>query len=467
MRPVLGAFDERISLAENSSQESLYWGCITSVNTQNMTMCVEIASPGRKDMAKDIPINNMFTGYGMGMRMLPLVNLTYALLLKVDAVVWLHVGYYNEGLKNFLSNKTASNEEAVPLAILGRYLQEGEVQLVALSQNEIYLANDGSVLLKAQFGASLKLDNYKSRLEGNFANLKFEMDEVRIRAGNVIRPMGANASTEIYNYDDVQFVIDDLGNIISEEDIPDGEEANYSQIKEFLIQVGTQLDETTGIDDPTFSPYVGMIGMGEKIIDEYGEEIASGGKSLNFLVKTAGGGGIAIAEDGSFYIMDKSGGTITKFTAGDDGEKSLRIDKTLVSVSKTGGVKIETNIGSSVNLTPNGDITVYHGNKNNITLNASGITLSAPATDSIIALEATNINLIGNVTIGAAAGPVDTLLGATALCTQLDLLLSTWLLAHVHPGPGAPATLPFPFPPTFFTALNQTGMISASGIYAS
>ena len=129
MRPVLGAFDERINLAENCSQESLVWGCIISVDTQTMTMCIEIASTGRKDIAKDVPINNAFTTCGMGMRMLPLVNLTYALLLKVDAAQWLHVGYYNEGLKNFISDKTASNEESVPSAILGRYMQQGEIQL--------------------------------------------------------------------------------------------------------------------------------------------------------------------------------------------------------------------------------------------------------------------------------------------------------------------------------------------------
>ena len=56
-----GAFDERINLAESGSQDSLSWGAIISVNTQDMTMWVEIATSGRKDIAKDVSINNAFT----------------------------------------------------------------------------------------------------------------------------------------------------------------------------------------------------------------------------------------------------------------------------------------------------------------------------------------------------------------------------------------------------------------------
>ena len=458
---IFGDSDERIRLAEDNSKESLFWGVITSVDSNKMTMTVEISSSGRPDIATDVPINNAFTNHGMGMRMLPLVNFTYALLYKIDAQKWLHVGYYNEGLEQYLSNKTLTNENATT-SILARYLEQGEVELIGLSQNEIFLSNDGSVLLKSQFGASLKLDNMKSRLEGNFANLKLEMDDVRVRAGNVIRPMGYNTETETYNYDDVQFVMNSAGNIISEEDIPEGDESYY-QIKEFLIQVGATIDSTTGIDTED-SPYVGMIGMGEKIIDEYGEEIASGGKSLNYLVKTANGGGIAIDEDGSFLVIDQFGGSVTKFTSGGTsgtgGEKSLRIDNNYTSITQD-SILINHTSGSTIGIDSSGNIDITFSNGRGITLSETGLSLNF--SDTQISVVSDDLQLTGTSTITLGSGavpPTDTLLTATRFATWFDTIflpaLMLWEDTHTHMSPVGPTLMPsIPFS-TILTSLLIT-----------
>jgi hypothetical protein len=285
------------------------------------------------------------------------------------------------------------------------------------------------------------------------------MDEVRIRAGNIIRPVGSyeyNGDT-FYTYDDEQIVLDSEDNIVSESDLPLGEIG--TQLKEFFVQVGTQIDDATGVDD-SISPYVGMIGMGEKLIDEQGAEIASGNKSLNFLVKTAAGGGIAIADDGSFLILDQLGGSVTKFSAGADGEKSLRVGNNYVSINAENGILLSQDTGSTITIDKAGIITLAYKNGTSLLVSDVGLSLNFPETTINLIADAVKIVSTTGTVLGVGNTPPDTLLCGTRTATWFDTIffpaLATWLDGHVHVGPLAPAA-------PYFTS-SFAAIVAAAGL---
>ena len=182
-----GSLSEKGKQKSNVDKNNIVWGLVKSVNSEAQTMSVEIMKEN-PEIASDIPINTLFTNTGFGFRVMPIPNKTVAILYRLDHNKYFNLGFYSDNLQSFMSDRNG-DKESESGALLQRYLENGEVQITSLSKNEIYLAEDGSVLLKAGYGASLKLDNNMHRLDGTFANMKYEMDGVRIRAGNIIRPV--------------------------------------------------------------------------------------------------------------------------------------------------------------------------------------------------------------------------------------------------------------------------------------
>ena len=442
---------------------TILWGTIVKVDPIKHTMDVEIASGGLTQVAQNIKINSFFTDLGYGVQVLPLMNQSRALLYKISTTDWLHVGYFNPDMSQIIADKTYAKEETTAL-ILQRYVDQGEVHLSSVSRNEIYLSNDGSVFLRAQYGASLKLDNMEHRLEGDFANLKFNMDGVRIRSGNVIRPVGTylNADNEQVDTNEDEHVIVFQDEVIKESDLPTLEDEG-DDIKEFFVQVGTNLDSETGVDSEF--PSVGIIAMGDKIIDEKGEEIAAANKSLNFIVKNAMGGGIAIDEDGSFMILDQTGGSVTKFTTGSSGEKSFRIGNSFMSVDKNNGITLEHESGSSIILDAKGTVILTDNSGRTLSMDENGLSASFPG--STINLQAEKIVLNGAVTVGGVPidSPFPAQLGATAIDLMIMSLitsLTTQFATHTHPY--IPSLLPAPtavptLPPVVPLVLTPTPIL--------
>lgn len=412
----LGRDDPLVNLTEQSSSVNMMWGEVRSVDPEKQEMEVEI-SGGNAPIMERMPINNMITNNGFGVRLMPIVNITKVLVYKDPSGAWFHIGYFLRNLGPMTSNSDGSNQSSTTL-LLQRYLEGGEVQMIGLTGNEVLLANDGSVLIKNQFGAYIKLENYSSTLEGSFANLKFEMEDVVMRGGNVRR------ATKTTLEDEQIFVSND--EIKKEQDIEDGE--SVTAIPEFTIDVG--VDSTS----PTSSPSVGTISMAQRMINPDGTEDAVSGLGINFKVNMDNGGGIAIGEDGSFYILDRNGGNTTRFESGSftEGDKSFRVGNNYVTISGQNGVEIAATGGANIELKPDGMIKIKAGDGRYIEFNSQGGLLSFPGATLTIAAE--DINLIyKNLTLGSGGG--DSLIGLRKFAAAVYDL-------HVHAGPAGKPVLP-------------------------
>jgi len=317
----LAAGNFRAEIASNSMDSMVFWGLVTRVETESNMMDVDIYSGNVETTAKNVYINTMVTNYGAGLRVIPKSGVTYALLLRESAEEWYHIGFLTTGIEDCLSDKKSDDEISnVGYIPLRRFLEEGETQLTSMSGNEIFLSNEGSILLKSQYGAYLNLDNMAHKLDGLFANLKYEMDGVRIRSGNVFRPVDKITREEILIYNTTS---SGISVVKAEDTLTDAQKTNATLIKEFTVQIGTEIDEETGIDDTILSPSIATLSFGDKIIDEWGSEIKVDATSLKAILKfsefltnngdSLSGLSLSFDHEGSLVIADTTNGNYIKF----------------------------------------------------------------------------------------------------------------------------------------------------------
>lgn len=404
------------------------YGRVLDVDSEKQTMSVELpAEANRKKTG--ITIANMISSHGIGVRMMPIPGDSYALLLR-NGENYTHIGYYLQGVEDFTQNRKGTKTSNI---LLQRYLESGEVQLLGLTNNEVLLSNDGSVLIKSANNAYLKLEDYTNTLEGNFANTKLEMDGVRVRSGNTRRPIRGYTKEEDY------IVLTEADEVKKESEVEDVTSEPYDLMKEFTVQVGT-VPGANGVDldfDQSdlenSSPEVGWFSMATRVVDENGNPVKILGQNVQFLLRTAGGGGFAVTEDNSAYLLDYQGRNFTKFSAGED-SKSLRSgDNNFVSVS-TEAIHLQHDSKASLLLKKNEDgepeATLTGRNGQHIYLGPTGYSANFDgAYHNTVAKE---ISFSAEkYTFGAAA--TDNLLKASAFATFFD--------AHVHTGPTGPPAL--------------------------
>jgi hypothetical protein len=335
------SLDVRTSKGFDYIDTKLIWGKVTSVNLEAQTMNIRI--PGDVDkIVSNIPINNSMTLGGIGFRFIPIPNETSVILYEQNGV-WYHIGYYLKdlssrelyGLEEFTESKKSDKSDAL---LLQRYLEMGEVQIVSISRSEIYLSNDGSILIKDANNDFLKLDCNTNTFEGNYANIKQRMDGVILRGGNTRRSIDPDTKEEDY--------------------------VNYTEeekSKEFTVMVGLLQDEF-GLDYSEeysglmLSPFVGILSLANNVYNESGEEELLYDTPLHFLLRTGTGAGFGINEDGIIYINDYISSNYVKFTTGDtsleikindstttintDGELTFTNPQSTISIDKSGNIKI-------------------------------------------------------------------------------------------------------------------------------
>lgn len=435
--------------ADATMSNSIYSGKIVQVYSEDQTMDIVVQN---NKLLSRIPINNSISIEGSGIRFMPVPGRTIALLAR-DINEYYHVGYiynlkdtkYREsiGLRQLTYDKNYSKDSAV---ILQRYLDPGEVQIIALDNNEVYLSNDGGILIKDSNDSFISLDTYMGLCEGNFSNMQYEMDGVRIRAGNTIRPV-----TDAYEND---FIVLKDGDVINEKDLEKDDVA--TDIKEFTVEVGTIQDPDTGIDKTVAdgSPSVGKISLAERMVDEFGDEEFSASKSVNFKIKTKNGGGIVIDDSGSVNIVDYKAGSSTKFVSGRDGEKSLRVDQHVITINKDEGILIYHDSGASVLLNNDGEVIISNKDGRSLVLDENGFTIDQA--EAYVTLNAKKNIFIGDCSFGGMA--LETLLPAQATAAFLD----AWCSSHFHAGPIGP-----PVVPLLMTAQVMSGALQVSGIQVS
>jgi len=414
---LVASMSSRADMARQDLRDNIFWGSVVLVDIENLSMNVHIIGGRVNTIIENIPINSNFTSDGYGLRLLPSTN-SVAILMRVSDKQYIHIGYHTGETSALISNKSNSkdNEAAV---ILRRHIESGEVQLVGLTNNEIFLSNDGSVLLKAQFGASLALNNFMHRLEGYFANMRYEMDGVRIRAGNIIRPVVSDT-----NEDDF-IVLNKDGAVVKETSL--AEDAIGTALREFQVMVGTQIS-SEGVDElPPFSPTVGYLALADKVVTEVGEEVKVLGKSVNFRLKLSSGFSLVVDVEGSFYLLDDTNGSFTKFGVGASPDKSLRSGDSMLLINTDKGIYMKHASGSTMQMDKDGNIQFSDKNKNSILMQKDGITINSP--DGDVNINAKNIVLSpeSNIFIGDPSSATNMVLTAGGFANVFDV--------HTHPYP--------------------------------
>jgi len=282
------------------------------------------------------------------------------------------------------------------------------------------------------------------------------MDGVRIRGGNVRRPLRTNTK------EDDDMMINAAGDIVRLKDLEetDGELESYVPLKEFLVQVGTQQDDK-GLDKPfdqsdpsASSPSVGQFGIGDKLLDETGEPIKILGKEVKGIFQLTEGGGLAVTEDNSLYLLDYGGKNYTKFGAGLS-TKSLRSgDNTFVEVSGDQGLTLNHRSRNSIKIQSDqdgyGETTITNDVGRGITVNKMGTAINCDGAYASITAKEINFNA-EKVTFGGLLAAVtgDALFKAKLTATAIDL--------HVHAGPLGPPIVPI-------TPLVLSGAIASTGM---
>jgi hypothetical protein len=429
---------QSIAHTNRATIESIVWGYVKSIDNEKQTMNVFI--PTTNLTIPNIPINNNVSRHGIGIRVMPIPQDSVVLLIR-DGMKYFHFGYALEEINRFTDNSTSTKQTA---GLLQRYLESGEVQLLGIANNEILLANDGSVLIKTKDNSYVKLENYDSVLEANVANMKFNLDGVRIRAGNIRRPTKDGSKSDDF------LVMTDDGSIKSESDLvlnEDGAYEDFTYLKEFFVNVGTVQDSTTGNDkefvtkEPnTSSPNVGFMSLASQVVGEDGKIYKINDQRVQFLLRMTNGGGIAVTEDNSLYIMDFINKNFTKFSSGLN-SKCLKASETNLIEVADQGIKLDhkkATIDLKLDSSNYPEITTSIGLSNNIsrytTINAFGykIDMSEAFINAIakdIILDYSNTLTIGPANASSSA---EMLIRGLKLAGDLD--------THTHKGPVGPPT---------------------------
>jgi len=432
--------NETVALHEKIESDDIMWGLVDKIDTQAQTMQVLIpANPKVKPQVVTVPIGNAVTGYGVGFRIMPFSGGKTAVYLYEDTGgKYHHMGYVLDNLKTITDNATG-DAQANADRVLIRNLEEGEVQMSGAYGNEFFLSVDGSATIKTQFGSYLKIDNYMSRLDGNFSNLKYEMDGVRLRMGNVIRPTKTDTTED-------QYIVRDASETIKGSDkLSDTD--TWTPMKEFTVQVGTLQDASNKYVDflnPFLSPTVGTFSISDTYVKEDGTGLYSGGASVQCYLRMASGGGFMITDDGSFAIMDYVNWSSIKFPA-ESPERSMRLRGSIISVAESSDdeSKFKTEIlmnhesGAQIEVRE-GYIQLTEATGRYVKLDNFGLAITVP--DASVSINAKDIQLSvdgGCVSIGGM--PTDGVLKAT----QTSLMFDT----HTHAGPVGPPLSTFQWTP--------------------
>lgn len=390
------------SLRDHSTQTKTVGARIVSVNSVQNTATVSINSVGyAQDKQVELPMFS--TPSGIGMRFVPFSDATEAHSIRIlqDAGEYIPLGYRALNTP-YMDNKDSTQSfNKIPL----RYLNPGEVSIASGFNAEIYMGKNKGIHISDGQADSIVIDPVKSTIHINAANVKNELDGVRIRIGNVQRPVDPDSFDEV-------FIIKD----------------GATQEKEFMVQVGTNvLDDGTDTDLPD----VGFMGLGTRIFDEKGRFYKLKDDQAQFLVKTAGGGGIGISDKGDVYILDYKGGNTTVFNGGVTGEKWFRVGSNAISISETSGIVLSTGSESLIELPPDGSIAITESNGRGITIDKFGMTINV--TEANLTLMAKDTTFIGGCSFGMA--PTFGVLRGENVATAFDL--------HVHAGPGSPPLTPW------------------------
>jgi hypothetical protein len=462
--------------ANQANSTNIFLGDITSVNPEKQTISGVIPMLNGKTFT-DIAISNPFTLDGAGIKMMPTPNRSFALLYRdqLTEKEFYHIGYFiSNDLSDVTSNSSNTKEGNL---FFQRFLDPGEVQIVSISQAEVFLAGDGSIHIKSGSGMFLRLNEYAQAIEGHANDLNVSLDGVRIDAGRVKRVLADDAETN--NQPSVMRTI-----------TGEGDEEEVITHKEFTVSIGTVYDSETGaptVDkdpdtDLDTAPTTGTFSFASKVFNQEGEAeklLAALNTAVNMLVKLPSKMHMGIDETGNFYIVNEQNESYFKFrvnltqegtdttevsfksagmyvtandtkvsiidrnqnnqvTFGKDGEGitefGCRIGNNVITMNDQDGVVLQQSTGSLIEMNAEGDMLFKHKNNRSMLIHQYGLDLSFP--DATITLTAKNINLMGSVATGGQAQ--EGLFAGQATAAFIEAGHDS----HSHAGPGATPAQP-------------------------
>ena len=467
-----------------SNQGPIYFADITRVDSITQTMSVYVRGVHDSD---DIPINQMLTLAGSGIRSLPVPGTVLALLYKESSsksdVGYYHIGYFlpKENLEEATGDR---NETKVGKVALLRYLEPGETQVISMGQAELFLANDGSVKINSGSGNFINLNEYTQSLEIMATDLDIEVFDVSIKAGRVKRVPKEN-QTETNN----PSIMRDIEN--------EGEEdENITTHSEFRVDIGTVYNQETGnpsveADDTTgihSAPTTGTLAFASKIYDQEGEQeklLQNLDTIVKFLLKLPAKMHMGVDEYGNFYIVNEQTDSYFKFRTNfsdsetdttqldfvtsemsfscnkekfsiinrdnndqmmfgkdSDGntQYSVRCGNNITSFSDKEGPSLTHSSGSSLSFTDDGDVIIKHKCGASAMFKSTGFDLNMAG--GSIMLTSKNTVLVGTdgITLGIppTSDSSECLLLGEATADFLDQAFDN----HIHTGPMGPPTIP-------------------------
>lgn len=303
----------------------IVWGTITGVNSEKQTIKVLF---GDSHEEFEMPINQALSIGGAGIRFMPIPGQTKAIVHSKNNINT-HLGYFVDNAEAVTDSKTGKKQSGF---LLQRYLEPGEIQFLGIGYNEIFFEKSGNIYIKSGSQQYILLNDIDSLFEVQAGTIKFELDEVRIRSGNIRRPI----------------------NTITNEDDNVTKESGNSTVyyKEFSVSVGTkQGDDTkdyqeqvpTAIDGSKYPgrvpvdqfPYDGFMSLASRVYNDRGTEEKVFDKFLKYLLKFPVGISISVDEEGSFVIKDQTNNNFMRIKVGYDIDSKVPLTEFEVKINKS------------------------------------------------------------------------------------------------------------------------------------
>ena len=412
------ATSANLNMQKPLNSVSIFLGKIkTTDSTTNKATVNNQVENINQDITLDLPTFCSPTGVGMRFTPFPDTGDGNSIRILDNQREFIGLHYLNVPSK-YVDNKNATAEQIdLPL----RYLLPGEVSIASGQGSELFFDTSGSATLSSSNYDSIVINGLTSTTTITSANFKSEFDGVRVRAGNIIRPVDPESLDEYYLIKDTAI-----------------------QEKEFMVEVGTTIG-VDGVDSD--KPSVGIMALGTRIFDEQGRFYKSTENNLQYLVKTTAGGGIGIDDTGATCVFDYNNGNTVVLGGGDSPDKWIRVGSNSLSITESAGMGLISSTGAAMEISPEGDILMQEAGGNSIGISQQGIMMSAAQSSLTIMSKSTLIH--GPVAFGAFA--TYSVLRAENVVSQFDI--------HVHPGPGAPPAVPWS---TLLWALLAASDISIS-----
>ena len=396
------------NISERSQAVSMLFGTIVGVDGSTNSGSVLFNTDGQ-DKTKQVDLPTFCSPDGIGLRFTPYAEpgMSHAIRIYQEAGEYAALSYTPVNSTLIDNKENTKFQGLTPL----RYLYPGEVSLNSGLSAELFMNKEGGVVLADSNFDAIEIDPIMGTIVTSAANTRHELDSVRIRAGNVTRPVDPITTEEIYL-------------------VKDG----FDQQHEFLVEVGNVI----GSDGTESSgPSVGIIGLGTRIYDEQGRFFQLGANDAQFLVKTASGGGIGISDAGDIYFLDYNSGSSTVFGGGETGDKWIRAGSNAVCISATTGISLNHALGSNIDLSMDGAITIVEYSKGyHLQVTTTGYNLDCGVAKANYTAGIHNftgdIAMLGTLSVGVS--PAYSILKAGPFGLFFD--------THVHAGPGSTPLVP-------------------------